>query len=204
MSYLDQVSIAISPYVGRAQKAIDFYKNNMDLATKDGSLFLALAHGPEKGWVNDTPELPNLNTMELDDVFKFIRYNKMYFVKSDIDGKINVGNLTWTKVSYGNNEEEYFRNVRNAGARWLYVEFNTNEDTDITVADNTVRQIGIYSDLKLNESADPSKTVFLPEHIAKITDTMDNRYFDGVLTLIQNKSTYQATSFSTYSFIIEF
>jgi hypothetical protein len=205
MSYLDEISVAVSPYVARVNKAIEFYKANKNKLDTTG-LFLAIGNGPSAGWDgestgNDIVPLPSLDTYEIQNVKLFKRYRNMWFVKSDVDGKLNVGDMTWAKIDMGNSDEEYYLNAINAGARWIYVDF---EVKPTELVDGYIRQVGIYSNLKLSTSADKTQTAFTSSDMIQMDS--GKRKYNGILELYQNKEAYVKSSEikEIYAYVLEF
>lgn len=224
MSYINEVSIAVSPYIARCNKAIEFYQANNDRLSgdqtkingeyihNDGGLFLCIGEGPTEGWGSAAAPLPSLDTYDVENPLLFARFKYMYFVTSDVDGKINVGGLTWTRVAYGSgSDEDYFLNVRNKGARWLYVQFDI-QDVDGSGIVNGIlqgrymRQFGIYSNLKLSEGGKQgaNKMYFEPKEISS-TSTTERRKLDGILELVQNKDGEKFDGNKmVFSYVLEF
>ena len=81
-----------------------------------------------------------------------------------------------------------------------------------TFANRTYRQVGLYSNLKVDTTvvSDPgSKTIFLPSEIKKVEKTVslyDNRVYDGILEVYQNKSTTTRSSEykEMFAWVLEF
>lgn len=190
MAYLDETSIAASPYVARCNKAFKFYLDNRRGNSLGTGLYLAVASGDSNEWVNSVP-LPSLNTYDLTDIQVFIRYRNMYMVKDDVDGNISVGTSLnsgdhmWSKVDQGANDDEYFKNVITNKSRWVYVDFEIKTNYNIP---NVIRQFGIYSYLRLMNGIDPSLEYYSPSTMVQLTS--GPRKYDGILELVHNKESY--------------
>ena len=97
MAYLDETSIAASPYIARSNKAFKFYLDNRRGNSLGTGLYLAVASGDSNEWVNSVP-LPSLSTYDLTDIQVFIRYRNMYMVRDDVDGNIKDIVLDYTET----------------------------------------------------------------------------------------------------------
>lgn len=183
---LNDVSLlAISPYIARVNKALEFYVNNNSKIDSAG-LMLSIAQGPELGWSrvddDEVPPLPSLNTKDLTNIIGFKRYNNMKMVVADATGNISVGGLIWKEVT-GATLDELKLNCKLAGARWVYVdaELAINEFQDYTY-----RQVGLYSHLAIDTTIAPgyANTIsFLPSQIKTITGLG----YDGILEVYENR-----------------
>lgn len=203
--YLDEISVAVSPYIARTHKAIEFYTKHIN-PNEDCGLYLCLGAGPIDGWENELPDMPSLSLCEIENPIKFKPYSKMYFVNSDVDGKINVGGLSWSRVNFSENQDEYFNNVINNLSRWIYIEFDINRND---IIEGKIRQVGVYSNLKLGTDISGKRIeynpniLYNPNDFAVVNDNI--RTFDGILELVQNKIAYSKdNSKEIYSYILEF
>lgn len=175
---LNEISLAISPYIARVGKAIQFYKNNVD-KTKNSGLMLCIAEGPTGGWplVNgdEVAPLPELITTQLENIIGFKRYKNMYFVVANTAGDLSVGGITWQRITAASDEDLYAEAL-NRGARWLYIE----AELDTTELEGEVyRQVGLYSEVKINTLvANPADSLFTPDKIIPNS---------GILEVYQNK-----------------
>ena len=217
---LDAISLAISPYIARANKAVEFYKTNYNLTASKG-LMMAIAEGPilegttSSGWPTDSTgaevvPLPTLNTYDLDSVIGFKRVKTISFVIPDNTGNISVGGITWSKIN-SDSIDELTKLVYVKKSRWIYV------DAELTVSEfvnRTYRQVGLYSSLQvdtnvISENEAQSRTLFLPSEIKRIEKTVtlyDNRIYDGILEVYQNKSTTVRSNEykELFSWVLEF
>lgn len=185
---LNEISLAISPYIARVNKAIKFYETNIDKTLASG-LMLCIAEGPTGGWptvesVEQAP-LPSLSTTQLTNVIGFKRFASMNFVVSDEAGVLTVGGITWTKVT-GDTQEDLIANALSQGARWLYIEaeLETSE-----FSGETYRQVGLYSELEIDTTAVPgyaTTLVYTPTQIIR-TGVDPDYVYDGILEVFQNK-----------------
>lgn len=188
--YLDEVSIAVSPYVARCNKAFQFYLDNKRGNSLGTGLYLAVASGNTNEWTNSVP-LPSLNTYDLTDIQIFIKYRNMYLVKDDVDGNINVGSSTssgdhmWSKIDQGSSDDEYFSNVIANKSRWVYVDFEIKTNYNIP---NVIRQFGIYSYLKLISGVDQNLEYYSPSAVMQLSS--GPRKYNGILELVHNKESY--------------
>ncbi len=184
----DDISFAISPYVARTSKAVEFYKKNKD-KNSDSGLMACIAAGPITGWQkvngNEVAPLPSLTAKQLTRPLGFKRYKTMQFVVSDSAGIYSVGGITW-KVILGDTEEEMIYYAFEQGARWLYVEaeFDVNE-----LPGEVYRQVGLYSQLKIETDSVPdyqNRQFFAPSEILR---TGEDPHWDykGILEVYQNK-----------------
>ena len=215
---LDAISLAISPYIARANKAVEFYTTNYNL-TSDTGLMMAIAEGPilegtiHSGWSVDSTgsevvPLPSLNTYDLDNIIGFKRVSTINFVIPDNNGNLSVGGVTWSKIN-SDSLDELTRLAYVKKSRWIYVDA---ELTTSEFANRTYRQVGLYSNLKVDTTvvSDPgSKTIFLPSEIKKVEKTVslyDNRVYDGILEVYQNKSTTTRSSEykEMFAWVLEF
>lgn len=208
ISYINEISMAVSPYVARSKKAIEFYKANKDKNTNTGGLFLAVGNGPDEGWEEEAtggnPPLPDLSDYEIENIQCFKRYRNMFFVISNASGKINVGDMNWSKIKNTGDESKYYTDVINQGSRWIYIDFEIASDELIS---GKIRQIGVYSYLKLIEGVDVSKTFFNKTDILQLdTSPTSKRKYDGILELIQNKEAYEKPNEGkeVFAFVLEF
>ena len=185
---LNIISLAISPYVSRTAKAIQFYKNNKD-KNSDKGLMLCIAEGPTNGWtiidgIENVP-LPTLDTKQLLNPIGFKRFKNMYFVVPNNSGNIFVAGIAWSRIFAGSEETLYDSAFAN-NARWLYIEAEL-EPTEFV--GETYRQVGLYSDLKINTSVVTdyaTRERFLPSEIVR-TGSASNYIYDGILEVYQNK-----------------
>lgn len=185
---LNEISLAISPYIARTGKAIQFYMNNKD-KTLDKGLMLCIAEGPSGGWplvegIESAP-IPTLDTKQLSLPIGFKRFKSLDFVISNTEGDLSVGGLNWTKLTAGTDEELYASAITN-NSRWLYIEaeLETSE-----LAGRIYRQVGLFSDLKINTTIVTdyaTRQLFLPSEIIR-TGTSPNYSYDGILEVYQNK-----------------
>ncbi|OQA44983.1 MAG: hypothetical protein BWY47_02129 [Bacteroidetes bacterium ADurb.Bin302] len=185
---LNEISLAISPYVARTGKAIQFYMNNKD-KTLDQGLMLCIAEGPTEGWPlvggTETAPIPSLSTKQLTLPIGFKRFKSMDFVISNTEGDLSVGGLNWTKLTAGTDAELYASAITN-NSRWIYIEaeLETSE-----LAGETYRQVGLFSNLKIDTTVAPdyaTRQLFLPSEIIR-TGTSPNYSYDGILEVYQNK-----------------
>ena len=217
---LESIALAISPYIARANKAYEFYETNSDLTGMKG-LMMAIAEGPilegtvSSGWPTDSTgaeivPLPTLNTYDLDSIIGFKRVKNISFVIPDNNGAISVGGVTWSKIN-SDNETDLQKLVYVKKSRWIYVEA---ELTTSEFVNRTYRQVGLYSSLQIDDSvvsADcaASKTLFLPSEIKKVEKTVslyDNRTYEGILEVYQNKATTVRSSDykEIFAWVLEF
>jgi hypothetical protein len=213
---LDSVTLAISPYIARANKAVKFYAENYNLISNKG-LMLAIAEGPilagttSSGWPVDSTKsevvpLPSLNTYDLDNVIGFKRVKNLSFVIPDSTGYISVGGNTWSKLS-ADTYEDLIKLVYVKRSRWLYVEA---ELLPTEFVNKTYRQIGLYSSLEVEDSVDyVNKNIFLPteiKQVEKTTTLYDNRIYSGFLEVYQNKvATIRSTEYKElFAWVLEF
>lgn len=185
---LNEIALAISPYVARVGKAIQFYKNNKD-KTLDLGLMLCIAEGPVGGWPevegDEFVPLPSLNTTQLTYPLGFKRFKSLDFVIANTEGDLSVGGLSWSKLTAGTDEELYALAL-SSGARWLYVE----AELDISeLAGEVYRQVGLFSDLKVDTTIATdyeTRQLFLPSEMIRTGSSPDYVY-DGILEVYQNK-----------------
>lgn len=193
MAYLDEVSIAVSPYIARCNKAFKFYIDHKTITENNTGLYLAVASGTANDWLNSVP-LPSLATYDLNNIQIFIRHRNMYMVKDDVDGNLSVGSSNlgdhmWSKIDQGSNDNEYFANVIANRSRWVYVDFEIKTNYAIP---NVIRQFGIYSYLKLITGIDPTLEYYSPNAIQQLST--GPRKYNGILELVHNKEAYMKSS----------
>jgi len=199
---------AISPYIARVKKAIDFFEANEDKTSRTG-LMVCIAGGPgdESDWTSTVP-LPSLSTTQLTYVKGFKRYREMYFVIPNPGGSLNVGGVAWTKV---NLIEPYdpdiwmsrYLNVIEQQSRWIYIDATFGSGEADTVS---YKQVGIYSNLKI-ATDDYTKDFFTPAEISKTGTDPSNYKYDGILELYQNKSSLVTRSgdlLEYFAWVLEF
>lgn len=217
MAVTDEVNLAISPYIARANKAIQFYKENQSMTT-DAGLMLAIAEGPlldgttKSGWPEDSNgevvPLPSLNTYDLDNVIGFKRVKNINFVIPDNNGYVSVGGVTWSKLT-SDTYDDLVKLVYVKKSRWIYIDA---ELTTTEFVNKTYRQSGLYSSLHINtdEVTDyANRTIFQPyeiEYVTKSTTLYDNRTYNGVLEVYQNvKATQRSADYKElFSWVLEF
>lgn len=204
---LNDVSFAISPYIARTGKAIDFYKKNRNKTLQSG-LMMCISAGPTSGWDlfegNENPPLPSLVNSQLINPIGFKRYSSMSIVVSDTAGTISVGGYSWRPIS-GENEEEIYENAKQERARWIYIEAEllTSE-----LSGETYRQVGLYSELSVNiniVSDYATRQLFLPNEIVR-TGLAPNYEYSGILEVYQNKAplTRPSEFKELFSWVLEF
>ena len=181
------ISPAVSPYIARTKKAIEFFEANEDKTQQTG-LMVCIAGGPgdETDWPSGPP-LPTLDTTQLTYVKGFKRYNEMYFVVPSTYGTLNIGNISWLKVDLIDPPDpnvwmSRYLNVINQQSRWLFVSALLGAGEADTAA---YKQVGLYSNLKV--LGDYNKDFFTPAEISKTGTDVSNYKYDGILELYQNK-----------------
>lgn len=185
------ISMAISPYIARTKKAIEFFEANENKTLQTG-LMVCIAGGPgdNADWPNGAP-LPSLETTQLTYVRGFKRYEEMYFVVPDTGGSLNVGGIMWTKVeliepSDPNVWMSRYSQVLAQRSRWLFI----NAILGSGEADYaTYKQVGLYSNLKVKDGISYNKNFFTPAEISKTGTDISNYNYEGILELYQNKET---------------
>lgn len=213
---LDSITLAISPYIARANKAVKFYADNYSLVSNQG-LMLAIAEGPilagttSSGWPIDSTEsevvpLPSLNTYDLDNVIGFKRVKNISFVIPDNTGYISIGGNTWSKLN-ADTYTDLIKLVYVKKSRWIYVEA---ELLPTEFVNKTYRQIGLYSSLQIADGIDyAEKDLFLPSEIKQVEKTTtlyDNRLYEGFLEVYQNKvATSRSSEYKEiFAWVLEF
>lgn len=205
MAIHDEISFSVSPYVSRVNKAINFYKANID-RTLDTGLMLCIASGPAEGWPKvsgtEIAPLPTLTTSQLMNPIGFKRIKSMRFAVSDDAGIYSVGGVLWRVITADSNEES-IELARDLGARWVYIEAELNPD-EMNVGDVYYRQFGLYSNLKINTeivSDYASKQLFLPNEIERFGSN-----YNGVLEVFQNAAPVRRPSDykEIFSWVLEF
>jgi len=199
---------AISPYVARTKKAIEFFEANEDKTQQTG-LMICIAGGPgdETDWVGGAP-LPSLSTTQLTYVKGFKRYREMYFVVPSASGSLNVGGVAWTKVPL---VEPYdpdvwmsrYLNVLEQHSRWIYIDATFGPGEADTAS---YKQVGLYSNLKIIVD-DYTKEFFTPAEISKSGVDLSNYKYDGILELYQNKPSLVTRSgdlLEYFAWVLEF
>jgi|GEM_PF-3155762 len=207
---LNTVSLAISPYIARVEKAIRFYEKYYVNNTATNNLLMATAQGPSLqgggyGWTDENnPPIPSMSTVEMDNIIGFKRFSEFKFVKPDSGGALDVGGMTWTAITGAAGSDELYYNVKVDMARFLYVkvELGTSELT------TTYRQVGLYSGMIIN-AADPTATVFAESEVDKVNKTTypnDPRTYDGMLEVYQNKPPVTRSSqySEIFTWVLEF
>lgn len=204
----DNISPAVSPYLSRAEKAIDFYNKNWDNSGTT-KMMLALGKGPKKllpngtyveGWPTNSegieiPPLPSLAATQLIDVIGFKPISEVSFVYSETAGNILVGGTLWRKII--NNDPSLVRELR---SRWLFVRAILNGAADFT--GEIYRQVGLYSQVKLKTGIDPNKKFYLPTDV----ETEADGSVKGILEVYQNvpPTERKAAIVETFSWVLEF
>jgi hypothetical protein len=213
---LDSITLAISPYIARVNKAVKFYADNYSLVSNQG-LMLAIAEGPilagttSSGWPIDSTEsevvpLPSLNTYDLDNVIGFKRVKNISFVIPDNTGYISIGGNTWSKLN-ADTYTDLIKLVYVKKSRWIYVEA---ELLPTEFVNKTYRQIGLYSSLQIADGIDyAEKDLFLPSEIKQVEKTTtlyDNRLYEGFLEVYQNKvATSRSSEYKEiFAWVLEF
>jgi len=184
---VENISTAISPYIARTKKAIEFYEANENKTLQTG-LMMCIAGGPgdETDWPGAVP-LPTLSTTQLTYVKGFKRYNEMYFVVPSTGGSLNIGGISWQKVDLIDPPDpnvwmSRYLNVLNQLSRWIFISATLGSGE----ADRaSYKQIGLYSNLKVIN--DYNKDFFTPMEISKTGTDISNYKYDGILELYQNK-----------------
>jgi len=204
---LNIISLAISPYISRTAKAIQFYKNNKNKNSEKG-LMMCIAEGPSNGWqiidgIENVP-LPTLDTKQLLNPIGFKRFKNMYFVVPSNSGKIFVGGIEWSKI-FAESEEALYDSVFANNARWIYIEAELQPTEFVG---ETYRQVGLYSDLKINTSVVTdyaTRETFLPSEIVR-SGSASNYIYDGILEVYQNKAATRrpVELKEVFSWILEF
>jgi hypothetical protein len=186
------VTSAISPYIARTKKAIEFFEANEDKTSQYG-LFMCIAGGPgdETDWPGGVVPLPSLETTQLQYVKGFKRYDNMYFVVPDTGGNINVGGITWSKVSLVDPPDpnvwmSRYTNVLQQKSRWIFIDATLRSGEADTAS---YKQVGLYSNLKILDGYDFNKEFYTPEEISKTGTDVSNYIYDGILEIYQNKDT---------------
>lgn len=202
------VSTAISPYIARTKKAIEFYEANVD-KTKQTGLMMCIAGGPgnETNWPNGVAPLPSLATTQLSYVKGFKRYNEMYFVVPDTNGALNIGGINWTKVDLIDPADpnvwmSKYLNVLNQQSRWIFINATLGSGEADTAS---YKQVGLYSNLKV--IGDYNKDFFTPAEISKTGTDISNYIYDGILELYQNRESLVTRSselMEYFAWVLEF
>lgn len=217
-SVLDEITLAISPYIARTNKAIEFYSSNYNLLS-NSCLMLSIAEGPilegstRSGWPTDSTggevvPLPSLNTVDLDNVIGFKRIKNINFVIPDSAGYVSVGGTTWSKLN-SDTFDNLIKLVYVKKSRWIYIDA---EMTTVEFVNKTYRQVGLYSNLKIDTNAVSdfaTRQVFYPDEILQVektTSLYDNRLYNGILEVYQNKAaTVRSTEFKElFAYVLEF
>jgi hypothetical protein len=201
------ISPAVSPYIARTKKAIEFFEANEDKTQQTG-LMVCIAGGPgdETDWPSGPP-LPTLDTTQLTYVKGFKRYNEMYFVVPSTYGTLNIGNISWLKVDLIDPPDpsvwmSRYLNVINQQSRWLFVSALLGAGEADTAA---YKQVGLYSSLKV--LGDYNKDFFTPAEISKTGTDVSNYKYDGILELYQNKENLVSRSsdlIDYFAWVLEF
>ncbi len=201
------ISPAVSPYIARTKKAIEFFEANEDKTQQTG-LMVCIAGGPgdETDWPSGPP-LPTLDTTQLTYVKGFKRYNEMYFVVPSTYGTLNIGNISWLKVDLIDPPDpsvwmSRYLNVINQQSRWLFVSALLGAGEADTAA---YKQVGLYSNLKV--LGDYNKDFFTPDEISKTGTDVSNYKYDGILELYQNKENLVSRSsdlIDYFAWVLEF
>lgn len=207
-------SLAISPYISRAQKALYFYQNAMNKGDSS-ELMLAIGRGVERvdlngstyEWENpDKPPIPTLDTTQVSNILGFKRYSEMSFVIPDDNiNDFNLSGISWRRL-VANTEEDLYQTVLDESCRWIYI-LTELEPTELLFAvddtDKYFRQCGLYSHLKLNSGVDSSADVFTLDDIQVKTSTGEP---DAVLEVIENRvaALRQTASTEVFAWILEF
>jgi len=184
------ISPAISPYIARTKKAIEFFEANEDKTSQTG-LMVCIAGGPgdNTGWPDGSAPLPTLDTTQLSYIRGFKRYDEMYFVVPDTGGSLNVGNISWSRVNLiepadPNVWMSRYLNVLNQRSRWLFISATLGSGEADTAS---YKQVGLYSNLKILDGEDYTKSFFTPSEISRSGNNDSDYRYDGILELYQNK-----------------
>lgn len=205
MAIHDEISFSVSPYVSRVNKAINFFKDNID-KTQDKGLMLCIASGPAEGWPiisgTEIAPIPSLSASQLTNPIGFKRIKSIRFAVSDDAGIYSVGGVLW-KVITADTNEECIQLAKDLGARWLYIEAELNPD-EMNVGDIYYRQFGLYSNLKIRTDLVPNyadRQLFLTNEIEKFGSN-----YDGVLEVYQNAAPVRRPSDykEIFSWVLEF
>lgn len=207
-------SLAISPYVSRAQKAIYFYQNAIN-KSNSSELMLAIGRGIERvdlsgvtyEWENpDKPPIPPLDTRNVSNILGFKRFSEMSFVIPDDNiNDFNLSGISWRRLT-ANTEEELYKTVINESCRWIYILTELTPTELLFAVDDTdkyFRQCGLYSHIQLVPSADTSSNVFTLDDILLDKDTGEP---DAILEVIENRvaALRQTASNEVFAWILEF
>jgi len=201
------ISPAISPYIARTKKAIEFFEANENKALQTG-LMMCIAGGPgnETEWSGGVP-LPTLDTTQLSYVKGFKRYHEMYFVIPSTYGALNVGGISWLKVDLIDPPDpdiwmSRYLNVINQQSRWLFISAMLGAGEADTAS---YKQVGLYSNLKV--IGDYNKDFFTPAEISKTGTDISNYKYDGILELYQNTDsliTRSSDMIDYFAWVLEF
>lgn len=202
----ENISTAISPYIARTKKAIDFYEANLSKTSQHGLMMcIAGGLGDSAEWVGGTP-VPSLNTTQLIYIRGFKRYKSMSFVIPDTGGSLDVGGISWSSLSIVDDPNWYvkYANILTQNSRWLYIEAELGSGELDTA---TYKQVGLYSKLKITDSANYEKELLVPSEISRTGSAEPDYVYDGILEVYQNKDsviTRNSELKETFTWVLEF
>ena len=182
----ENISTAISPYIARTKKAIDFYEANLSKTSQYGLMMcIAGGLGDSAEWVGGTP-VPSLNTKQLTYIRGFKRYKSMFFVVPNTSGSLDVGGISWSTLSVVDDPNWYvkYANVLAQNSRWLYVEAELGSGELDTA---TYKQIGLYSKLKIADPVNYKNNLLYPSEISRSGAAEPDYIYSGILEVYQNK-----------------
>jgi hypothetical protein len=168
--------MAISTVYGHVSRALEFFKHD--------DLFFGI--GRTTAWTDEqVPPAPDVNIQEVEEIVAFKKVIEKKMVVPDAQGTIFYMGEQYREVTAAQAEAEK--------SRWVYVS-TTLIGNEVPLA--SFRQLGLYSGLKVKDTAPAGKIALLP---ADIEDT-------GLLEIIDNRRVThrQEDQSEKLSLIVEF
>lgn len=197
----------ISTYISHCMRAINFYYNTPNIMFGFGRQSpwgtLPGDNRPPLIYNDYKPPLPTLDAENLQEIIGYKRPEKMEFVIPNDFGTYKVDGIFWQVVKPTTTETDpdivkqlTVEEVKRLKCRWVYLSVTVEGNEFINT---TYRQIGLFSDLKVNLSsgATPNQSLYLADQIINGS---------GILESYQNRKMIirQSDQREKFAFVIEF